>query len=261
MWNDLLHELQSGLAECVASERAAPTMFSSVPVTGMFKIRRTVGVSQEVQQIVMSILRGDKEIRLNGIRIVVPTTRRHVFDPPLPVYVEALGTELNVSVASVELVEQDEQPALLITTESVLKPNLLVVLAVLPDEQQKPDGRFPVDDATDRALFDLEVPKQHHTTAKRAMRHAWQHGIAQGVMSTLPKWGGVSEQRQIEEAARAIVRQLVEQKVVSAGFLFWMRLGYWLVKIVMALLEAHQVQEAKAAGIYLGQSTTMRRGP
>jgi hypothetical protein len=260
MWNELLHELQSGLAECVASERTAPTMFSSVPVTGMFKIRRTVAVSSELQEIVLSVLRGDKEIRLHGIRIVVPTTRRHVFDPPLPVYVEALGTELNVSVASVELVEQDEQPALLITTESVLKPNLLVVLAVLPDEP-KPDEQFPVDDVTDRALFDLEVPKQHHTTAKRAMRHAWRHGIAQGVMSTLPKWAGVSDRRDVEVAAKAIVQQLVEQKVVSAGFLFWMRLGYWLVKIVMALLEAQQIQEAKAAGIYLGQSTTMRRGP
>lgn len=256
--NEVLGAIRAGLAECITSERPAPTMFSTIPVVGMFRVRRTVEISPKMQQIVAAVLSGQNDIRLDGIRVVVPTVRKYTFENPLPVYVTVAGIELDVSVHSVELVVEDGQPAVLVTTESSLKPDLVVVLSVL--EEPNPDDRFPVDDATDRALFDLEVPKQYHETAKKAMRHAWQYGIAQGVMSSmLPKDAVVLSQREIEAAAKQLVRVLGDAQVVQMGFLFWFRLGYWLVKIVMMLMEANQVHEAKLAGIYLGQSTTMRR--
>lgn len=243
--NEVLGAIRDGLAECVTYERQAPTMFSTIPVVGMFRVRRTVEISQKMQQIVAAVLSGQNEIRIDGIRIVVPTVRKHTFETPLPVYVTVAGIELDVSVRSVELVVEDGQPAVLVTTDSSLKPDLVVVLSVL--EQQDTENRFPVDDATDRALFDLEVPRQYHETAKKAMRHAWQYGIAQGVMSSmLPKTGGVPSKKQMEPAAKEIVRILGEAQVVQMGWFFWARLGYWLVKIVMMLMEANQVQNAKS---------------
>lgn len=256
--NEVLGAIRAGLAECITSERAAPTMFSTIPVVGMFRVRRTVEISPKLQQVVAAVLSGQNDIRLDGIRIVVPTVRKHTFEKPLPVYVTVAGIELDVSVQSVELVVEDGQPAILVVTESSLKPDLVVVLSVL--EESDPDETFPVDDVTDRALFDLEVPKQYHETAKKAMRHAWQYGIAQGVMgSMLPRTGVAATRKQMEPVAKEIVRLLGEAQVVQMGFLFWFRLGYWLVKIVMMLMEANQVHDAKQAGIYLGQSTTMRR--
>lgn len=243
--NEVMGAVRSGLAECVTSERQAPTMFSTIPVVGMFRVRRTVEISPKMQQIVAAVLSGENDIRLDGIRIVVPTVKKYSFETPLPVFVTVAGIELDVSVRSVELVVEDGQPAILVTTDSSLKPDLVVVLSVL--EEQTPSERFRVDDATDRALFDLEVPKQYHETAKKAMRHAWQYGIAQGVMgSMLPKTGGVLSKKQMEPAAKEIVRILGEAQVVQMGFLFWFRLGYWLVKIVMMLMEANQAQEAKS---------------
>ncbi len=243
--NEVIGAIRDGLAECVTSERQAPTMFSTIPVVGMFRVRRTVEISPKMQQIVAALLSGQNDIRLDGIRIVFPTVKRYTFENPLPVYVTVAGIELDVSVRSVELVVEDGQPAILVTTESSLKPDLVVVLSVL--EEQTPDERFRVDDATDRALFDLEVPKQYHETAKKAMRHAWQHGIAQGVMgSMLPKTGGAASQKDLALAAKEIVLQLGQAQVVHMGFLFWFRLGYWLVKIVMMLMEANQVQALNA---------------
>lgn len=242
--NEVLGAIRAGLAECITSERPAPTMFSTIPVVGMFRVRRTVEISPKLQQIVAAVLSGQNDIRLDGIRIVVPTVRKHTFETPLPVYVTVAGIELDVSVRSVELVVEDGQPAVLVTTDSSLKPDLVVVLSVL--EEPNPEERFPVDDATDRALFDLEVPKQYHETAKKAMRHAWQHGIAQGIMaSMIPKAPKLSNQPELEPAAKEIVRLLVQAQVVQMGWFFWARLGYWLVKILIMLMQANQVQEAK----------------
>jgi hypothetical protein len=219
-------------------------MFSTIPVVGMFRVRRTVEISPKMQQIVAAVLSGQNDIRIDGIRIVVPTVRKYTFESPLPVYVTVAGIELDVSVRSVELVVEDGQPAILVTTDSSLKPDLVVVLSVL--EEHTPDDRFPVDDATDRALFDLEVPKQYHETAKKAMRHAWQYGIAQGVMgSMIPKAPKLSNPPELEPAAKEIVRMLVQVQVVQMGWFFWARLGYWLVKILIMLMQANQVQEAK----------------
>ena len=243
--NEVMGAIRDGLAECITSERPAPTMFSTIPVVGMFRVRRTVEISPKLQQVVAAVLSGQNDIRLDGIRIVVPTVKKYTFENPLPVFVTVAGIELDVSVRSVELVVEDGQPAVLVTTDSSLKPDLVVVLSVL--EEQTPEERFRVDDATDRALFDLEVPKQYHETAKKAMRHAWHYGIAQDVMgSWLPKTGGVASPKQMELAAKEIVLQLGQAQVVRMGWFFWARLGYWLVKIVMMLMEANQVQEARA---------------
>lgn len=243
--NEVMGAIRDGLAECITSERPAPTMFSTIPAVGMFRVRRTVEISPKMQQIVAAVLSGQNDIRLDGIRIVVPTVKKYTFENPLPVFVTVAGIELDVSVRSVELVVEDGQPAILVTTESSLKPDLVVVLSVI--EEQTPEERFRVDDATDRALYDLEVPKQYHETAKKAMRHAWQYGIAQDVMgSWLPKTGAAASQKDLELAAKEIVLQLGQAQVVQMGFLFWFRLGYWLVKIVMMLMEANQVQAMKA---------------
>jgi hypothetical protein len=259
----LLAEVRSGLLECEQNKRPDPNMFSTLPVVGMFRVRRTLEVSDKVQQIVEAVLRGDKDIRLDGIRIVVPTTRKHVFEPALPVFVAALGTEIDVSIKSVELVrdQQTDQPALLITTASSLKPDLVVVLSVLPEKEQNPAPITDwLDDSTDRLLLSEQVPSKHHKEVRKAARYAWHNGItATTVRKRLPKTGRFSNRNEIEAVAKEIVQQLADQHVVSMGLFFWMRLGYWLLKIVMLLIESEQQRAMVATGEYIGQSTTMRR--
>jgi hypothetical protein len=262
----VLAMMRDGLAECVQSERTAPNIFSASPVVGMFRVRRTVEISEKLQQVVQAILDGQNDIRLDGIRIVVPTTRRHVFEPALPVFVTMMGTELNVSVASLELIEDSGQPAILVTTESSLKPDLVLVLSVLPNvAPEDREQKLRIADMTDRLLLDLQVPKQHHEQTREATRHAWVHGIAQDVAGTmLPKTGRFASPPQLKAAAREIVQQLADQQVIQMGWFFWARLGYWLVKIVMALLEEQQVHETRVwlksqkPGEYQGQSTVIK---
>lgn len=259
--NEVMGAVRSGLAECVTSERQAPTMFSTIPVVGMFRVRRTVEISPKLQQIVAAVLSGQNDIRLDGIRIVVPTVRKYTFENSLPVYVTVAGIELDVSVRSVELVVEDGQPAILVTTESSLKPDLVVVLSVLEEQLPAPGpDEFRVDDLTDKLLFGFSVPSKHHEPIKKATRHAWQTGMARKTMSNmLPKTGEFADPENVRKTAEQIVKNLGEQQVVQMGVFFWFRVGYWLVKILMALIELQRKDDVVATGQYAGQSTTMRR--
>jgi hypothetical protein len=258
--NEVMGAIRDGLAECVTSERQAPTMFSTIPVVGMFRVRRTVEISPKMQQIVAAVLSGQNDIRLDGIRIVVPTVRKYTFETPLPVFVTVAGIELDVSVRSVELVVEDGQPAILVTTESSLKPDLVVVLSVLEPVPAPGPDKFRVDDLTDKLLFGFSVPSKHHEPIKKATRHAWQTGLARKTMGDmLPKTGQFADPENVKKTAEQIAKNLGEQQVVQMGVFFWFRVGYWLVKILMALIELQRKDDAVAMGLYVGQSTTMRR--
>lgn len=255
-------DLMDGMRQALAESAAGLPVESGMQVVGLFRVRKTLAVSQTVQDIVTAVLRGDKDIRINGIRIVVPVSRRHEFTPALPVFVAVLGTELNVSVSSVELTKdpESEQPALLITTESSLKPDVLLVLSVLPEQEHDTEPvapSFPVSSITERLLIERKVPARHHHGIRIGTSHAWSEGIVAAKAAQLPKTGMLDTQ-QLERVARAVVEQLVEDKVVSAGLFFWLNLGYYLIKIIAALIDAQHSQSNQAAGEYQGQSTVLR---
>jgi len=194
---------------------------------------------------------------------VIPTTRRYDFSPALPVFVAALGTEINVSVASLELVEDEAtgQPAVLVTTESSLRPDLVVVLSCLPEPAPAPSlEEFRVDDLTDKLLYGLSVPSKHHEQIKKATRHAWTTGVARKTIGDmLPRTGEFAAPENVEKTAEQIVKYLAEHQVVQMGMFFWFRVGYWLVKVLVALIELQRNDDAVAMGLQPGQSTTMRR--
>jgi len=219
--SSVLAAVREGLIDCEANRRREPNMFSSVPVTALFRIRRTVEISPKLQEIVAAVLQGDRELRVDGIRIVIPTTRRYDFSPALPVFVSALGTEINVSVASLELVEDEAtgQPAVLVTTESSLRPDLVVVLSCLPEPAPAPSlEEFRVDDLTDKLLYGLSVPSKHHEQIKKATRHAWTTGVARKTIGDmLPRTGEFAAPENVEKTAEQIVKYLAEHQVVQMG--------------------------------------------
>jgi len=236
-----LQVVQAGLLECAHSSGPPVGQTADGPVVGLFRVRRELDVSPQVQKIAESVLDGDKDIRIGGIRIVIPVSRQYVFATPLPVFVAAVGTEFNVSISKLELIrdEQTSQPAILVTTASSIKPDLVVVLAVLPENKPdtEPSG-FDISLITTKLLQTNRVPAQHTAAIIKATQHAWRTGMAtQTASRMLPKTGKKASQHQLEAAAREIVKQLVDQQVVTMGLFFWMRLGYWLLTIIMLLLE------------------------
>jgi hypothetical protein len=252
--SEIMQQVRGGLAECVKHTILPPTMFSNMPVAGMFRVRRSFEISQRFQQVVEAILRGDHSIRIDGVRIVVPTSRQHVFEPCLPVFVSIAGLEVDVSIKTISLVRDHEtsQPAILVQTDSALRPDLVLVLSVLPDKEPRPenDPRDIVDWLSSRQdmLFStLKVPSQHQEAIRKSTRYAWQNGITASVMrNAYPKPVGRSSRQDLERIGRDIVKQLTDAGVVSAGWFFWARLGYWLLKIIVMLLEDEQERQMRS---------------
>jgi hypothetical protein len=211
----------------------------------MFTVRRTIEVSSKVEAILASILSGSGPVEIDGIKIGRPKElqikmtefKKWEFSPPFPVSVAVVGIDLSVDVGSIELMQGEDGPSLLVTTASSVKPDLLISIKVKSDRPNVPDAA--PDDAELNDQFQRnQVPEKHRRKIREAVGAAW--GPKQIAPIRISAVQGRMDLEGAEKLARVIVQELVDQKVVSAGFFFWMQLGYWLVKIIAALIQARR---------------------
>ena len=241
--------IRSGLREAGgAVDSASSASFAGVTPVGMFRVRRKATISATVREVLDAVLTDEPVIGLNGIKlhrpkqiqILMSDLRKWEFTPDFPVDAGVLGVQIDVSIRSIEIVRDEEtkHPALLITTASSMKPDVMIVCDV--DEVVDPSDTAAARVSRNTARFiDMHnVPQKHRATITEAVGVAWGRGIAQRCMAAeLPEVGAVGID-EAEAVAEMIVKDLVHQKVVGAGLFFWMQLGYWLVRIIAALIQA-----------------------
>jgi hypothetical protein len=215
-------------------------------VSGAFKVRRSVTVSQFVRNIIAAVLADSPQIEVNGIIIHRPQSisiqvagfREWTMTPDMPISVSALGTQISFDVSSVKLVTDDETgcPALLIATASRLKPDVIIVFDIGHEEVTNDESPSASELQTQFMIHD--VPEKHQARIADAVACAW--GPKQIAPVRMSASQGPLTVDGAERLAKLIVQDLVDQKVVSAGFFFWMQLGYWMVKIIAALIQARR---------------------
>ncbi len=246
----MFEALRSGLREAGgAVNSASSASFVGVSPVGMFRVRRKATISATVREILDAVLSDDPVIGLNGIKlhrpkqiqILMSDLRKWEFTPDFPIDAGLLGVQIDVSVRSIELVRDDEtwHPAILITTASSMKPDVMIVCDVDEVIDNADTAVAKVARDTSRLIERHKVPEKHKAAITEAVGVAWGRGIAQRCMSSeLPDGGHAIGIEEAESVATMIVRDLVHQKVVGAGLFFWMQLGYWLVKIIAALIQS-----------------------
>jgi hypothetical protein len=158
--------------------------------------------------------------------------------PALPISVKMLGTKVAFDVASIELVRDEDTggPGVLVTTSSSIKPNVFIVFDVgQPPQPADSKSDVPLDDEVKRLFKHYGLPAQHREDAIVAVREAW--GPRRIAVRRMIASQGNADSKVV---AKQIVQDLVNERVVSMGLFFWFRLGYWLVKIISALIEARR---------------------
>jgi hypothetical protein len=215
-------------------------------VSGMFRVRREVTVSQFVRNVIAAVLSDSPQIEINGIIIHRPQSiaiqmtgfREWTMTPDMPISVSALGTHVSFDVSSVKLVTDEETgcPALLVTTASRLKPDVMLLFDVGHEEVTNDDSPSSSELYTQFMIHD--VPEKHQSRIADAVACAW--GPKQIAPVRMSASQGPLTIDGAERLARLIVQDLIDQKVVSAGFFFWMQLGYWMVRIIAALIQSRR---------------------
>lgn len=240
----MLQELVSGMSDAAGIEGSV----LSASAVGLFRIRRKVSIKAAVRDILESVLSDDSIIGVNGIRlhrpkriqILMTDMRKWEFTPAFPVDAAVIGISVDVSVKSIELIRDEESgfPAVLITTASSVKPDVMLICEL---ESAEPEVVSDVESKRleARLLFDKhQVPAKHRQSIETAVTAAWSRNIAQScIASEIPKQGCVVGIDQAEDVATMIVQDLIHKQVVTAGLFFWVQLGYWLVKIIAALIQ------------------------
>lgn len=229
------------LKEAAASERVA----SSQVFGGLFRVTRRVTISEFVRRILAAVLADTGDIEIDGIiihrpgviQITMTGFRSWKMTPAMPISVKMLGTDVAFDISSVELIRDEDTggPGVLVTTSSSIKPNVLIVFGVAQPDPAVPSSGVPSADEIQKLLKKHGVPSQHKQVAETAVKEAF--GPRRIAVSRMAASQGNADSKMI---AKQIVQDLVEQRVVSMGFLFWFRLGYWLVKIIAALIEARR---------------------
>jgi hypothetical protein len=215
-------------------------------VTGMFRVRREVTVSQFVRNIIAAVLSDSPQIEVNQIIIHRPQSiaiqmtgfREWTMTPDMPVSVSALGTHVSFDVSSVKLVTDQETgcPALLITTASRLKPDVMLLFDVGHEEVTKDES--PSSSELSSQFMIHDVPEKYRGKIADAVACAW--GPKQIAPIRMSASQGPLTIDGAERLATLIVQDLVDQRIVSVGFFFWLQLGYWMVKIITALIQARR---------------------
>lgn len=233
--------ITSGLKEVACTERQPS--YTGVFGAGMFTVRRKVEVKATVADLLASIMSGVGPVEFEGIKIGRPEViqitmrgfKRWEFSPNFPVSVSVMGADISVDISSMELI-QDNGPALLVTTASNLKPDLLIGFTLAVNKPEVPVGNVPDKAEIDQVCSRLNVPVRYRQDAIKSVAYAWgPNQIAQTRMMAVQ---GPMDEDGVDRLAKVIVQELVDQRVVSAGLFFWMQLGYWLVKIISALIQA-----------------------
>jgi hypothetical protein len=241
--------LRSGLREAGGIDKAVSSASVVQPV-GMFRVRRKTTVSEVVRDVMNSILSSEPKIGLNGItvhrpkqiQILMTDLRKWEFTPDFPVDAALLGLSVDVSLKSIELIRDEESghPAILITTASSVKPDVMIVCE-LEEVQATPDEHLKK--RVSSLAVEHAVPKRYLPEVERVVGVAWGRGIAQKCMTqAFPIRGQSVSLDEAEAVARMIVKDLVKEQVVGAGLFFWMQLGYWLVKIIAALIQSNDAR-------------------
>ena len=251
----MFEALRSALREAGGIEGTVPSAsFVGASPVGMFRVRRKVSVKEVVRDILEAVLSDDPVIGLNGIRlkrpkqiqILMTEMRKWEFTPDFPVDAAVVGISVDVSVRSIELVRDDESgfPALLITTASSVKPDVMLICEL---ESPVEDTEAVDKQRAAQQLFDKHaVPQKYRGEIQKAVGAAWGRKIAQTcIASEIPIRGQAISIGEAESVATMIVQDLVHQQVVGAGLFFWMYLGYWLVKIITALIQLDNAAAGK----------------
>ena len=241
------------LREAGATERSVPaSSYKGAEPVGMFRVRRNVTIGEMLRKIMDAVLGTDKVIDVDGIRVRRPREiairmiemRRWEFTPNFPVDATLLGMDVSVDLSSVELVRDDEtgHPAILLTTASSMKPDVMLVCDVgeKPSEDQTiPEVRRK---AVERLIQQMDVPQKYQLDVHRSVGVAYTSGIAQRAMASsgIPATGPV-KMEDSDRVAKQIVVALKEDGVVQGGILFWFQLGYWLVRIISLLIRSERV--------------------
>ena len=241
--------ITSGLREVACTERSSEVRNLGgrivATTSGMFQVHREIQVSAKIESLLASILTGTGPVEFDGVKIGRPASiqitmtgfKRWEFSPAFPVSVTLLGgIDVAVNLASIELVNENG-PALLVTTESKLKPDLLISFTVKADAPEVPAG-VPSDTEVDGQFEKHKVPSKHREKIRQAVGYAW--GPKQIAPIRMQAVQGNLDADEADKLARVIVQELVDQQVISAGLFFWMQLGYWLIKIISALIQARR---------------------
>lgn len=247
----MLAAITSGLFEVASTERQS-TVRTVGGVTiasaesGMFTVRRKIEVSAKVEEILAAILMGSGQIVIDGIKIGRPKSiqvtmtefKRWVFSPAFPVSVSVMGIDVSTDIGSIELIQDGQNgPALLVTTASSVKPDLLIGFTLKVDRPEILE-RVPDESEVATEFERHKVPAKHRAKIREAVGAAW--GPKQIAPIRMAAVQGSMNLEGAEKLARVIVQELVDQKVVSAGLFFWMQLGYWMIKIIAALIQARR---------------------
>lgn len=240
--------IASGFREIACTERQGTVQtIDGVTVasagTGMFVVRRKIEVNAKVEDVLSAILTGSGPIEIDGIKIGRPKSiqitmtefKRWEFTPAFPVSVAVMGIDVSADIGSIELIQDGANgPALLVTTASSVKPDLLIGFTIKVDKPEV-TGSAPDASEVDREFERYKVPAKHRAKIHEAVGAAWgPKQIAPIRMSAVQ--GDVSA----DEVAKSIVQDLIDQQVVSCGLFFWMQLGYWMIKIISALIQARR---------------------
>lgn len=256
-----------------AAETERPPVSSGPGPVGMFRIRKPITVSALVRNLLAAVQGDGSVINVVGTDIVVHRPevitvkitglRKYEFTPDFPVDVAVMRLGVSVNIRSIEIVTDDEtgHPAVLVTTASSLKPDLIIVCD-LEQTPVNPDNRVFKPGSNEVLMICNQqlVPRKHQEAILDAVDVAYgpkaialRHVVA---CSNGPGRTGFDVDT-ADQLARAIVEDLIKEKVVSAGFLFWWQLGYWMVRIFAELLKIwHTHQNAQG---YVGQSTVFHR--
>ncbi len=138
---------------------------------------------------------------------------------------------VSVDIRSIEIVTDEEtgHPAVLVTTASSLKPDLMIICEMEPAEPESTDRTYrPTTDEVSMVCNQQLVPHKHIGKIQEAVSAAYgPKAIVQRnavACSNGPGQLGFDVET-ADQLARAIVEDLVREKVVSTGLLSGSSLG------------------------------------
>ena len=205
------------------SEAFEQAIVRDVKAVGMFRIRRSITVSEFTREILAAVLSDQPQIVIAGLIIHRPGSiaiqmngfRDWRMTPPMPISVTALGTNISFDVSEVQLVEDEEtgQPALLVTTASRLKPDVMLLFDVGHEEVTKDES--PSSSELSSQFMIHDVPEKYRGKIADAVACAW--GPKQIAPIRMSASQGPLTIDGAERLAKLIVQDLVDQRIVSAG--------------------------------------------
>lgn len=269
-----MNPILKGILEVAEQERTVPSASAAVGPVGLFRVRKQITVSALVSNLLAAVQGDGGSISIAGTDIVVhrpevitvkiTKLRKFEFSPDFPVDVDVMRLGVSVDIRSIEIVTDEESghPAVLVTTASSLKPDLMIVCDIETEKPSGPDESELCRDEVVSALFNQHlVPAKHQAAIRNAVRVAFgPRAIAQRTIVACGNGPGspAFDASMADGLAKSIVVSLVQEKVVSTGLLFWFQLGYWLVRIIAELLKMQHTNQMLRPQGYVGQTTAVR---